>query len=327
MAAAVADRLPRYDELPVRPGAPAGSSWGLWGDDDTLGALNLLTPERVARAAQLIRRGESFGLEWDLSLPNPPFFGRPPLDMKVIVSAAHGNGENDFLAFNPQGSSQWDGFRHIGAGEGEHFAARYNGLTSETHGVHHWARKGIVGRGVLADVARWREHVGRPLQMAASDAVTAEELLATLAFQNTEVEPGDILCIHFGWPAFYEGLADEVRMKLSTLRAPRAPGLMAGRRMVETLWNLHVAAIAADNAQVEVAPFSAGLSEEEAAGPYNNLHQHLLPLLGVPLGELWNFGPLAEDCARDGRYEFFLASAPMNIRGGVSSTAAAVAVK
>ena len=155
----------------------------------------------------------------------------------------------------------------------------------------HWARKGIVGRGVLADVARWRDHVGRPLQMAASDAVSAEELLATLEFQKTKVLPGDILLIHFGWPAFYEGLAEEVRAKLATLRAPRAPGLMAGRKMVETLWNLHVAAIAADNAQVEVAPFSAGLSPEEAAGRYNNLHQHLLPLLGNPAGRAVELRP------------------------------------
>ena len=70
-----------------------------------------------------------------------------------------------------------------------------------------------------------------------------------------------------------------------------------------------------------------GLSAEEAESPYNNLHQHLLPLLGIPLGELWNLGPLAADCAADGRYTFFVTSAPLNIRGGVSSTAAAIAIK
>ncbi len=56
-------RLPDYDQLPVTTGAPAGSSWGLWGPDDRLGCLNLLTPERVRRAAQLIRRGEVFPLD------------------------------------------------------------------------------------------------------------------------------------------------------------------------------------------------------------------------------------------------------------------------
>src|SRR6202011_5557606 len=111
-----------------------------------------------------------------------------------------------------------------------------------------------------------------------------------------------------------------IRVNLSPLRAPRAPGLLAGREMVRTLWDLHIAALASDTATVEVAPFSAGLSAEEAESPYNNLHQHLLPLLGIPLGELWNLGPLAADCAADGRYTFFVTSAPLNIRGGVSST-------
>jgi hypothetical protein len=327
MAPATAHRLPSYDELPVKPGAPAGSSWGLWGDDDTLGCLNLMTPERVREAARLIRRGQAFPLDWNLGLPDPPFFGRPPLSMTVSVSSEHGRGENDFIAFNPQGSSQWDGFRHVGSNDPEHPAARYNGLPSESHGVDHWARKGLVGRAVLADVARWRESVGRPLRMDASDPVSAEELLAVLKAQNSPVRPGDILLLHFGWPVWYEALPHETRVKLSTLRAPRAPGLLAGRDMVRTLWDLHIAAVASDTATVEVAPFSAGLPPDEASGPYNNLHQHLLPLLGIPMGELWNFGPLAADCAADGRYEAFITSAPLNIRGGVSSTPSAIAIK
>ncbi len=327
MAYHVAKGLPTYPELPVKPGAPAGSSWGLWGDDDALGALNLMTPERVRAARALIQRGDVFPLDWDLGLPNPPFFGRPPLSMQVTVSEHHGNGENDFIAFNPQGSSQWDGFRHIGANDPSVPCARYNGLPSEQHGVDHWARKGIVGRGVLVDVARWREAQGQPLNMSGSDAVTAGELLAILKDQNTAVQPGDVLMLRFGWTDWYDTLPQEIRDKLSKSRAPRAPGLIAGREMVATLWDLHIAAVISDTATVEVAPFSAGLDPDEAAGTYNNLHQHLLPLLGIPMGELWNLGPLAADCAADGRYEVFLTSAPLNIKGGVSSTPNAIAIK
>ena len=54
--------LPRYDDLPVAPGVPAGSSWGLWGEHDVFGCLNLLTPERVVDAARLIQRGAVFPL-------------------------------------------------------------------------------------------------------------------------------------------------------------------------------------------------------------------------------------------------------------------------
>src|SRR5215210_4201266 len=56
------DRLPSYDELPAVEGKPAHSSWGLWGDDDVFGCLNLLTPERAVRAAGLVRRGATFAL-------------------------------------------------------------------------------------------------------------------------------------------------------------------------------------------------------------------------------------------------------------------------
>lgn len=327
MPADTAIELPSYEELPIDPRLPAGSSWGLWGDHDTLGTLNLLTPERVRLAKALIERGQTFPLDWDLGLPNPPFFGRPPLSMEVTVTPQHGNGENDFIAFNPQGSSQWDGFRHIGSNNPAFSCARYNGLPSHAHGVDHWARKGIVGRGVLVDVARWREAQGRPLRMDASDPVTAAELLAIIDDQGVDVQTGDVLMVRFGWTDWYLTLPDDLKKKLSTLRAPRSPGLIAGREMVKTLWDLHVSAVVADNATVEVAPFAAGLSEEEAASAYNNLHQHLLPLLGIPLGELWNLGPLAADCADDGRYEVFLTSAPLNIKSGVSSTPNAIAIK
>ena len=40
-------RMPKYHELPVRDGAPPGSAWGVFGDDDEIGTLNLLTNERT----------------------------------------------------------------------------------------------------------------------------------------------------------------------------------------------------------------------------------------------------------------------------------------
>jgi hypothetical protein len=62
----VAEKLPSYDELPVKAGAPAGSSWGLWGDDDVFGCLNLLTPERVLAGRACIRSGRVFPLNLEL---------------------------------------------------------------------------------------------------------------------------------------------------------------------------------------------------------------------------------------------------------------------
>src|ERR1700688_4624810 len=75
--------LPLYDQLPVRPGLPAGSSWGLWGDEDYLGCLNLLSPDRVKAAVAEVQHGTVFPLNHDLASPSPPLFGRSTLSHQV----------------------------------------------------------------------------------------------------------------------------------------------------------------------------------------------------------------------------------------------------
>ena len=47
---------PRFDELPLKQGHPKGSAWGLWGDHDERGTLNLITEDVVrAASAELIQ--------------------------------------------------------------------------------------------------------------------------------------------------------------------------------------------------------------------------------------------------------------------------------
>ena len=75
--------LPRFDALPVRPDAPPHSAWGLWGDADEIGTLNLLTPQCVTSASRLVRKGAIFPLNWDLELPDPPLFGREALQHTI----------------------------------------------------------------------------------------------------------------------------------------------------------------------------------------------------------------------------------------------------
>src|SRR5258708_11407768 len=69
-----APKIPSYDELPVRAGAPAGAAWGVFGDDDNVGTINLLTPERVAAATSSIPTGQAFALTLPINLPDPPPF-------------------------------------------------------------------------------------------------------------------------------------------------------------------------------------------------------------------------------------------------------------
>jgi hypothetical protein len=56
-------------------------------------------------------------------------------------------------------------------------------------------------------------------------------------------------------------------------------------------------------------------------------HAILLPMLGLPLGEMFFLDRLADDCAADGRYEFMFTSAPINLPRGVASPPNALAIK
>ena len=316
------DPLPRYDELPVQEGAPAGSSWGLWGDDDRLGCLNLLTPERTAAAAKLVRKGAVFALNLEYELPDPPLFGRQRARHDVLGDGGH----DDVLTFNTQSSSQWDGFRHV-----QHPVHRhYNGVDDADHGVAHWAARGLAGRAVLVDVARHRD-----VDASASDPITTDDLDATLAAQGTTVEVGDVLLLRTGWTAWYRTLDAEGRNALPGTF--RAPGLRPGRDMLAWLWDHHIAAIGADNPALEVWPLAAHLTKEQRdelraandpeRAPELFMHTALLPLLGLPIGELWDLDALAADCAGDGVYEGLFTSAPLRVSGGVASPPNALVLK
>ena len=48
---------------------PDGSTWGDWGDDDELGRINLLTPEKVLQGVREVEAGISFCLSLPLDYP------------------------------------------------------------------------------------------------------------------------------------------------------------------------------------------------------------------------------------------------------------------
>jgi hypothetical protein len=56
---------PEFSELPLAPTDPPASAWGLWGDQDELGTLNLLTPDVIRRAAKEVASGETIPLKYE----------------------------------------------------------------------------------------------------------------------------------------------------------------------------------------------------------------------------------------------------------------------
>lgn len=329
--------LPSYRDLPVRDGAPPGSSWGVWGDDDQLGCLNLLNDERTLAAVRLVRRGAVFPLGLPLDEPKPHMVWRTN-PVHHILHVGHETrgfqpgGEDDpsgglmdrddyIDGLWLQGSSQWDGFTHIRHPE----FGNYNGVPDrDIHGgpgtklgVDQWAQRGIVGRGVLLDVKRYLEKIGTPYDAASAYQISPEELSATADDQGVSIETGDILLIHTGHLQRYLDSDLEERARMWAPESQTAPGLEVTERTIEYLWDHHVAAVAADTVGVEAASPTLGFA----------LHPRFLTLIGMPLGEYWTLDALARDCADDGRYEFLLVSVPLNISGGVGTPPQAVALK
>jgi hypothetical protein len=311
---------PHYRELLTRTDGPAGSSWGLWGEDDQIGALNLITPAQVAAATRLVRRGRTFSLNWGLENPSPALFGRGPIDH---VKRDDGFGMDDhFNRFFPHASTHWDSmghFRHPQHGYyGGRTAAELKGPGAR-NSIAEWSRHGVAGRFLLADVARWRSACGRPIAHGTADAVSVGDVAATLAAQACEPEEGDVLLVRLGWIEWYESLDADGRAQLARSEwGFAAPGLSPDADTVEWLWDCGFAAVASDVPAVEVFPFD----------PLGHcLHADLLALLGINLGEMFALDGLAADCADDGVYVGLLTSAPINYTGATGSPANALAVK
>ncbi len=323
--------LPDHADLPVVEGAPPGSSWGLWGSDDRLGCLNLLTPERAVAAARLVERGAVFPLDAPLDVVDPPMFGREPMTHTVTAEGDPASifHDDQLDGWNTQASTQWDGFRHI-----PHPIHRfYGGLDEKEHGIDHWAERGLVGRGVLADVGRWLEAQGRPLAYDQPEAIEPGDVVRCLADEGVQVEPGDVLLIRTGWLGWYRSRPADVKAAMAQEHAN--PGLRPGMETARTLWDLHIAAVAADNPALEVWPPGALATPEELQAAMEDrsktpelfVHTAIIPLLGMPIGEFFVLDALAEDCAADGRYSFMFTSAPLNLRRGVASPPNALAIK
>jgi len=316
-------KLPSYNELPIRAGAPQGAAWGVFGDDDEVGTINLMTPDRVVAAASSIRSGKVFALNLPINIPDPPLFTRGKHTHTVKIFPNLEFVLDDYLDnFYPQASSQWDALAHVkhpvfGAYNGIP-DAQITGRGGMRLGIDNLARRGIAGRGVLADVARYYDRIGKSIDFTTAESIPLADVQATLEESDVTLQPGDVLLIRIGWTKFYMSASDEIKAELA--RETVVPGIEGSDRTARWLWDNHLAAVASDSPALEALPKAAGNEMEF-------LHFHMLAFFGMPIGEMWNLEGLAEDCAADGRYDFFITSAPLNVPGGVGSPPNALAIK
>lgn len=314
---------PTFDELPKLPGSEERHAWDVWGRDDQIGSLNWLGAEQVAHAAGLVRTGRVINLSCPLNEPNPGLFPSRSPYAHTVTSTGHGR-DDRLDGLYPQFSSQWDGLRHVRYRQHGYWGGRQDDEVDNTDalGIERWARHGIIGRGVLLDVA---SHLGRRGQRLSAElrfAVTPALLDEVAEEEGVSLLPGDILLLRTGWMGWYLSLPPDRRSPLhgSVGREPNpfaCPGLDGKRSTAAWLWDHRVSAVAADNVAVEALPV------ERADG---FLHYRMIPLLGLAVGEMWVLDELGDACARTNSYEFLLASGVMNLPGGVGSPANAYAV-
>ena len=322
------DQLDRTDpEGAIAATAARVSNWGRWGDDDVLGTMNFLTDTKRREAAGLVRTGRSYSLSQSFDMDGPQKGWRrrtnpvhTMLDTGVDAAAGvqgfpHGiGGADDVIAMPLQCSTQWDGLGHIfdhgRAWNGRPAEQVVTSLGDRVTGIETVADL-VAGRGVLLDVGR---AVGEDGELPDGFAITEEHLEATIAAQGptTAVGRGDIVLVRTGQltRARREGWGDYA--------GGPAPGVSF--TTADWLHATEIAAIATDTWGFEVRP-------NEFDHAFQPLHQIAIPHIGLFVGEMWDLDALAEACAADGHYDFFLTASPLRITGAVGAPVNPVAVR
>jgi len=294
------------------------SNWGRWGADDERGTVNLITPERVAAAARLVKRGAIFdlGIPFDGNGPQP---GGGRINPVRLMSETGAQQEafpgafhyaDDFVFMPLQAASQWDGLAHVYYDD-----QLYNGFPSSDvgpHGAMHCSidkmAKGIVGRGVLLDIAALKGVDW----MQPGEVITPADLDAAAERQGVAVGSGDILLFRTGWRTKFKQEKDAAAFMSGE------PGI--GLECAAWLHEHEVAVIASDNWAVEALP---GEVDTELLP----VHMVLIRDMGMTLGEILDLDELAADCANDGVWEFLLTAPPIKFTNAVGSPINPLAIK
>ncbi len=301
------------------------SNWGRWGADDQIGTLNNIEPSDIVAAAGLIRRGKVFSLGLSLKEPiqSGLFGGRwNPIHTMLATGtdAANGNQDDpapylryadDAINMPCQASTQWDALCHIFLDDkmyNGYDATEVDARGAKKLGIEH-VRDKMVGRGVLLDVARFKGVDS----LDDGYAVTNADLDACAAHQGVEIRKGDFVILRTG---------HQERCLAKGDWSGYAGGDSPGYAFETAYWikEHDIAAICSDTWGCEVRPNQT----DEANQPW---HWVVIPAIGISMGEIFYVKELAEDCARDGIYEFFFVAPPMHLPGGAGSPINPQAIK
>ena len=299
-------------------------NWGKWGATDELGTLNYVTPEVIVNASRMVRRGVNFSLSIPFDSTGPQV-NQPrrfnPIHRMILTGPDFTTGAftrpggvgfaDDMVIMALQCATQWDALAHCFL-DGQLYNGYDANLVSSTgakkNGIEKMARH-IVTRGVLLDIPRVK---GVPW-LEPGYAITAQDLDAAVAAHHVTAGRGDALLVRTGQIAMCRqqgGWGDYA--------GGDAPGLSF--HSAGWVYERQLAAVATDTWGMEVRP-------NEIPDTYQPLHQVFIPSMGLLVGEIFDLEALAEDCARDGVYEFMFVAPPIPITGAVGSPVNPFAIK
>jgi kynurenine formamidase len=342
---------------------PPGSTWGDFGDDDELGRINLITPEKVLEGVREVEAGITFCLSLPLDFPGgtslnqrryPPvlaptedlegnpatFYNVHQKDIPKYGSARHVDvWADDVVTLSLQYSTQWDSLAHAGAefdadGDGVEEAVFYNGYRA---GVD------LVGpqpdaRGDGTPDLCFAHHLG--LEHMAFHGVQGRGVLIDVAhhlgheFRGVdraaleEIMAADDIVVEPGdMLLVHTGFATKV------LEWDRNPDPVEIHRTCAYL-DAHDDSLLEWIARSGISALVADnyAVEGMVAGKRNEGRHSLLPIhhlclfeLGVPLGELWYLHELATWLREHGRSRFLLTAPPLRLPGIVGSPVTPIA--
>ncbi len=283
-----------------------------YGADDTLGAINNLTPEKVIEAARLVTTGKTYRLGVETGPTSPAY---PPRSYSMTVlqlddgtgtplGSNKATGNDDLMNLWMGIGSQIDGLGHMGINH-----VYYNGH----HASDFVTPKGltnlsidrlppIVSRGVLLDITRLKG-VDR---LPSGYAINVEDIEAAAKAGKVEIEAGDVVLLHTGW-------LDVMDSDPAAFMAGQ-PGLgLAGAKYLAARG---VVAVGADNWALEAIP----AEDPNQAFP---VHPELLAKNGVYILENMD----TRELAADGVSEFLFVLGQPRFVGAVQAVINPVAIR
>lgn len=285
-------------------------NWGRWGPDDMLGTLNLITPEHVTRACGLVRSGRHVSMAIPINTvagpdnPNPAVHhmtqmhdwdigsGKLRFSMCYLGMESHGDCHTHIDALN---HVSYDGLLYGGRP-----ATTVMSKGAQELAMDDYAR-GIVGRGVLLDVPRFR---GVPW-IEPGEAITRTELEDVERAQGVRLEEGDILVFRTGH--------HRRRLELGAWDNGYSGEGKAGLH-VDTIPWMHERGIAA---------FLPDGDGETVPGTVDGILYPIHPLqvtaMGMVVSDSLQLEDIAQACEEVGRFEFLVVASPLRIRGGTGS--------